>query len=142
MTSRVVVIGGGISGLSVAYAVLRNARKENRAVSVTLLETRGWLGGNIKTEREGEFLIESGPDSFVTTRPEALTLCRELGLEDALIETIPANRRVYMAHQGALSPFPKGLTLGIPTNLRSFLQTPLISRRGKLRALSEMWRGV
>ena len=74
---RVVIVGGGISGLSVAYALRGKAQ-------VTLLEANT-LGGVIQTARTGLYIVEGGPDSFVTARPAALDLCREIGLEGDLI---------------------------------------------------------
>ena len=134
---RVVVVGGGLSGLAAAYAVVREANREGRSVRVMLLEASGRLGGNVLTERRDGFVIEAGPDSFVVTRPHALKLCEELGLGPRLIETRPENRRVYIARGGRLVPLPEGLVLGVPSRIRPFLRSPLLSMRGKLRALRE-----
>jgi protoporphyrinogen/coproporphyrinogen III oxidase len=136
-TVRVVVIGGGLSGLAAAHAVIREANREGRAVRVVLLEASARLGGNVLTEHRDGFVIEAGPDSFVVTRPHALKLCEELGLGPRLIETKAENRRVYVARQGRLVPMPEGLVLGVPTRIRPFLRSPLLSMRGKLRALRE-----
>src|SRR6266513_236775 len=134
-TVRVVVVGGGLSGLAAAHAVIREANREGRSVRLMLLEASQRLGGNVLTERKDGFVIEAGPDSFVVTRPHALKLCEELGLGPRLIETRPENRRVYVARHGKLVPMPEGLVLGVPTRIRSFLRSPLLSMRGKLRAL-------
>jgi oxygen-dependent protoporphyrinogen oxidase len=136
-TVRVVVVGGGLSGLSAAHAVVRDANREGRAVRLVVLEASQRLGGNVLTERKDGFVIEAGPDSFVVTRPHALKLCEELGLGQRLIETRPENRRVYVARRGRLVPMPEGLVLGVPTRIRPFLRSPLLSMRGKLRALRE-----
>jgi len=136
-TVRVVVVGGGLSGLAAAHAVIRTANREGRAVRLMLLEARDRLGGNILTVRRDGFVIEAGPDSFVVTRPHALQLCDELGLGPRLIETRRENRRVYIARHGQLLPMPEGLVLGVPTRIRPFLRSPLMSMRGKLRALRE-----
>src|SRR5438445_983225 len=136
-TLRVVVIGGGLSGLAAAHAVVREANREGRAVRLVLLEASQRLGGNVLTEKKDGFIIEAGPDSFVVTRPHALALCEELGLGPRLIETKPENRRVYVARSGRLVPMPEGLVLGVPTRIRPFLRSPLLSVRGKLRALRE-----
>src|SRR5256885_10319178 len=101
-TLRVVVIGGGLSGLAAAYAVVRQANREGRAVRLLLLEASQRLGGIILTERRDGFVIEAGPDSFVITRPHALKLCEELGLGPKLIETKTENRRVYVVRRGQL----------------------------------------
>jgi oxygen-dependent protoporphyrinogen oxidase len=135
---RVVVIGGGLSGLTAAYALIRDANRAGRDIKVTLLEAADRLGGNIHTERFDGFVVESGPDAFVVSRPHALHLCEDLGLGQRLVETRPENRRVYIARRGKLVPIPEGLVLGIPSRLRAFLRSPLISVRGKLRVLREM----
>jgi len=134
---RVVVIGGGLSGLAAGYAVIRQANREGRSVRLMLLEASDRLGGSILTERRDGFLVEAGPDSFVVTRPHAQNLCEELGLGPRLIETKPENRRIYVVRRGRLLPVPEGLVLGIPTRIRPFLGSPLLSMRGKLRALRE-----
>jgi protoporphyrinogen/coproporphyrinogen III oxidase len=137
-TMRVVVIGGGLSGLATAHAVIREANREGRALRLTLLEASDHLGGNICTEQSDGFVIEAGPDAFVVTRPQALHLCEELGLGSRLIETIPDHRKVYVLCRGKLSPMPEGLVLGIPSRIRPFLRSPLLSLSGKLRALREV----
>jgi oxygen-dependent protoporphyrinogen oxidase len=130
---RVVVVGGGVTGLTAAYAIHR-ARPD---VDLTLLEAGSELGGNIRTERQGGFVIDAGPDSFVRTKPEALELCRGLGLDPELISTESAARHVYVAHRGKLALMPGGMALAVPTRLGPLLETPLLSLRGKLRMLAE-----
>jgi len=122
----VVVVGGGITGL-VAARDLATA-----GVPVTLVEAGGRLGGKILTERIDGYLVEAGPDSFLTTRPAAAELCRELGLGDHLIGTREP-RAVFIRHRERLVPLPEGLALVLPTRLRPFLTTPLFSPREKLR---------
>ena len=122
----VVVVGGGITGL-VAARDLAAA-----GVPVTLVEAGGRLGGKILTERIDGFLVEAGPDSFLTTRPAAVELCRELGLGNRLIGTREP-RAVFIRHRERLVPLPEGLALVLPTRLRPFLTTPLFSPLEKLR---------
>src|SRR5258708_29230274 len=136
-TCALPILGGGLSGLAAAHAVIRTANREGRAVRLMLLEASDRLGGNILTVRRDGYVIEAGPDSFVVTRPHALQLCDELGLGPRLIETRRENRRVYIARHGQLLPMPEGLVLGVPTRIRPFLRSPLMSMRGKLRALRE-----
>src|SRR5262249_10856986 len=94
--TRVVVVGGGVTGLTAAYAVHR-ARPD---VTIDLFEERDSLGGNIRTESTDGFVIDTGPDSFVRTKPEALELCEELGLESELVAPRGASRQVYVAQDG------------------------------------------
>jgi protoporphyrinogen/coproporphyrinogen III oxidase len=130
--SRVVVVGGGVSGLAAAYRV----RKRMPNAELELFEASERVGGNIRTERHEGFLLDAGPDSFLSTKPHAAALARELGLEQELIR--PLSRRVYVAHAGRLEPMPAGLVLGAPTQLLPWLGSPLLSARGKLRALADL----
>jgi protoporphyrinogen/coproporphyrinogen III oxidase len=131
---RVVVVGGGITGLTAAYRLLEARRDAAGApIAVTLLEARPRLGGNIRTERREGFLIDGGPDSFVVTRPQAAALCKEIGLGDRLIPTTPKNRKVYVLHRGALERLPEGLLLGVPTRILPMVQTSLLSWPTKAR---------
>jgi len=132
---RVVVIGGGISGLTTAYRLLRENVGE-----VCLLEGSDRLGGNIRTERIGGFVIDGGPDSWVAAKPQAKALCEELGLGDRLIGPEERNRRVYVLRKGRLIPMPEGLMLGLPAQLLPFLTTELLSARAKVRVLTEALR--
>ncbi|HVW25363.1 MAG TPA: protoporphyrinogen oxidase [Polyangiaceae bacterium] len=130
---RVAVIGGGVTGLTAAYEVHR----QRPDVELRLFEARAELGGNIRTERRDGFVIDAGPDSFVITKPDALALCRELGLEPELCATEDQARHVFVAHDGALTLMPGGMALAVPTRLGPLLETPLLSLRGKLRLLLE-----
>lgn len=127
---RVVVVGGGITGLATAYAL----GKAEHAPEVTLLESRPRLGGNIQTERVDDFVIDPGPDAWVVNKPDASALAKEIGLESELVSTVETNRRVYIAWDGILHAMPEGLMLGIPTEVMPFLETPLLSLEGKIRA--------
>lgn len=130
---HVLIAGGGVTGLSLAFT-LRQARPDLR---VTVAEARDRVGGNIVTEKRDGFVIDGGPDSFLRTKPWAVELCKQLGLEKDLITTRPEGRRVYVAHRGSLEEMPAGLSLGVPTRLWPFVATPLLSWPGKLRVLSE-----
>ncbi len=127
---RVVVVGGGISGLSTAYALAPSC-------DVTLLEASPRLGGNIVTVESAGFTLDGGPDSWVNTKPAARALACALGLEGELIDTEGASRKVYVAQGGALLPMPDGLVLGIPTKLSPMVTTPLFTWDGKLRMALE-----
>jgi oxygen-dependent protoporphyrinogen oxidase len=126
----VVIVGGGITGLAAAHRLGGKTR-------TILLEAGDRLGGNIRTEHAGGFVIDAGPDSWVTTKPEAETLAREVGLEDDTIETIEENRRVYIASGRTLHPLPEGLVLGIPTKIGPLVTTPIFGWDAKLRMALE-----
>ena len=122
----VVVVGGGITGLTAAYA-LGQAR-----IPTVLLEATDRLGGKVRTERVDGFLVESGPDSFTTYRAAALELCGELGLGDAIIR--PTDPRVVTVRtRGRFVRLPDGMGLVLPTRLRPFVTTRLFSPFEKAR---------
>ena len=102
---RVIVVGGGITGLTTAYAL----EKATKDLEIVVLEGGERLGGNIVTMHHQGFLIDGGPDSWVATKPYATDLVKELGLADEIIETLPDNRKVYIAHEGKLHPMPEGV---------------------------------
>jgi protoporphyrinogen/coproporphyrinogen III oxidase len=131
---RVVIVGGGISGLSAAY-YLRRSRKD---LDLVLLEARDRLGGVITTLQRDGFVVEGGPDSFIIQKPWALQLCHDLGIEQRLIAPDPANRKVYVLSRGRLEALPPGLMMGAPTRLGPFLKTRLISWPGKLRMAMDL----
>ncbi len=131
---RVVIVGGGISGLTAAY-YLRRARKD---LDLTLLEARERLGGVITTLHSDGFVVEGGPDSFIIQKPWALQLCHDLGIEERLVAPDPDNRKVYVLSRGRLEVLPPGLMMGAPTRLGSFLRTRLISWPGKLRMAMDL----
>jgi protoporphyrinogen/coproporphyrinogen III oxidase len=130
---RVVVIGGGVSGLSAAHHVLRLAP----SASVLLFEERARVGGSLVTEHQDGFLLDGGPDSWVAAKPHATSLAKSLGLEDDLVGTLAANRRSYIAWNGRLHPLPEGFVLGVPTSIMPILRTPLFSMKAKLRMALE-----
>ena len=131
---RVVIVGGGISGLSAAY-YLRRARKD---LALTLLEARDRLGGVITTLHRDGFVVEGGPDSFIIQKPWALQLCHDLGIEQRLMAPDPANKKVYVLSRKRLQALPPGLMMGAPTRLGPFLKTRLISWPGKLRMAMDL----
>jgi len=138
MTKRVVIVGGGISGLAAAHTL----QKLRPDLELRLLEASSRLGGNVGTDSVDGFVVEHGPDSFVVSKPHALELCRELDLQQELIATPPQNRVVFFAQSGHLVPLPEGLVLGVPTRFLPLLMTPLLSVAGKLRALWEPFVAV
>jgi oxygen-dependent protoporphyrinogen oxidase len=130
---NVAIIGGGIAGLAAAHRVVEVARERNQPVDLTLLEARDRLGGTIETERTGGFLVESGPDSFLSDKPWALALCRRLGVEHELVRTDDRYRKVLVWRGGRLHPLPDGFQLLAPTQFGPFVRSSLFSWPGKLR---------
>lgn len=139
MTHRVIVIGGGIAGLSAAHRIVELNREKALDIAVTLLEASPRLGGSIATERVGDYLVEAGPDSFITEKPWALKLCERIGLTPRLVSTQSAYQKIYIVHDAKLVALPEGFFLLAPTRLWPFIQTPLFSWPGKLRMASELF---
>ena len=139
MSRRVVVIGGGIAGLAAAHRIAELSKEKSLNLDLTMLETSPRLGGSIATERIGDFLVEAGPDSFITEKPWALRLCERLGLRSRLISTQSAYQKIYIVYRGKLVALPEGFFLLAPTRLWPFIQTPLFSWPGKLRMASELF---
>jgi protoporphyrinogen/coproporphyrinogen III oxidase len=133
---RIAIIGGGVSGLSAAYALQKQLNKAAE-LDYVLFEAGPRFGGVIRTERVNDFLIEAGPDSFLTEKPWAAELCRELGLGDQLIASNDAERRTYILLGGQLVPLPDGLMFMVPTDLAATFVSPLFSWRTKLRMIRE-----
>lgn len=138
-TGRVVVIGGGLTGLAAAHRLVTRPPTPpgRRPPEVVVLEARGRLGGAIWTDRRDDFTLEGGADSFITSKPWGVALCRELGLADRLIETDARHRRSFVVRRGRLVPVPEGFVMMAPGRLWPVLASPLLSWRGKLRLLME-----
>lgn len=130
---RVVIVGGGITGLAAAHAL----EKASEPCSVRLIEASDHLGGNLVTLNHNGFTIDGGPDSWVAMKPHATRLAREVGLGDELIGTRPDTRKVYIVWQRRLHALPEGLVLGVPTEWRPFAETELLGLDAKLRAMLE-----
>ncbi len=126
--TQVAIVGGGIAGLATAYFL-----QARGLTDYTLIESAPTLGGKITSAREQGFVIEGGPDSFITQKNSAIDLCRALGLGDQLIGTNDAARKVFVWSRGRLRPMPEGVMLIIPTKLMPFVRSSLISWPGKMR---------
>lgn len=134
---RTAIIGGGIAGLAAAYE-LEKARLGHAPVEYTLFEARERLGGSIATEVVNGAVLERGPDSFISEKPAAAELCRELGLGDQLTPSNDADRRTFVVVRNKLVPLPDGLMFLIPTKLVPTALTGLFSIRTKIRMALEL----
>jgi oxygen-dependent protoporphyrinogen oxidase len=128
---RVAVVGGGVSGLAAAY------RLTQLGASATVYEASDRLGGVIRSERRGGYLMEGGPDCFLE-KGGIVELCRELGLEDQLIRVRPRARRSFIVRGKRLLPIPDGLYLMAPSAIWPFLRSPVMSWPGKARMLLDL----
>jgi oxygen-dependent protoporphyrinogen oxidase len=132
--SRVVIIGGGISGLSTAYYLAKSG------VPSTIIESRPRLGGVIETTRVEGCLVEAGPDSFLSAKPAALELIRDLGLAGDVIGSNDHRRVTFVRKNGRLVPLPDGLMMMVPTKIMPLVSTGLLSWGTKLRMGMELLR--
>jgi oxygen-dependent protoporphyrinogen oxidase len=131
---RIAIIGGGITGLAAAYEALRlNARP-------ILIEQDSQLGGVIRTETRDGCTFEGGPDSFLSAKPAALELIRELGLASDVIGSNDASRVTYLVKNGRLVPLPDGLMMMVPTRILPVALSPLLSWGTKIRMGLEYFR--
>ena len=128
----VVVVGGGIAGLSAAWE-LTSAAPGTRVV---VLESGPRLGGKLHTGAIGGHPVDLGPDAFLARRPEAVALCRELGLDDELVS--PGSRNAYVWARGKLRRMPDGLALGVPTRLGPLARSGIVSPFGVGRAAVDL----
>jgi protoporphyrinogen/coproporphyrinogen III oxidase len=135
---RLVVVGAGISGLAAAHRAVERAREQGRPLELTVLEGADRVGGTIQTEHRDGFLVECGPDSFLSEKPWALALCQRIGLEERLIRTDDRRRRTFVVWDGRLHPLPEGFQLLAPTRLAPLLASRLFSWPGKLRMVCDL----
>ena len=129
---RIAIIGGGIAGLAAAYE-LEKARAGGEPLAYTLFESRPALGGTLASETVNGAVIEMGPDSFISEKPAAADLCRELDLGDQLTPSNDAARKTWIVVKNRLVPLPDGLMFLIPTKLVPTALTRLFSLRTKIR---------
>ena len=129
---RTAIIGGGIAGLAAAYE-LEKARAAGAEVAYTLFESRDRLGGSLASETVNGVVLERGPDSFLTEKPAAAELCRELGLGTELIPSNDAARKTYILVKNRMVALPDGLMFLVPTKLIPTALTRLFSLTTKIR---------
>ncbi len=138
-TRRVVVVGGGVSGLAAAHRLVTLSRPSPSAPEIVLLEASARAGGVVRTELRDGFLLECGPDSFILEKPEALALAREIGLEQHLVGTNEQHRRAFVVRRGRLRRVPDGFHLLAPARLLPFFTSDFVGWRGKARIAMEMF---
>ena len=131
MSAHVVVVGGGIAGLTVAYELHR------QGLAFTLLDARARPGGVVLSEELDGFVLDGGPDALLVQKPEAIRLCQELGIGDRLVPTQPP-RNAFIQRGGRLYQLPAASVLGIPTEWGPFIRTGLFTWPGKLRMGMEL----
>ncbi len=137
-TKRVIVIGGGITGLTATYRLTQAAQVHGVPLAVTLLEASGRLGGTIATSYQHELLMEQGPDCFLSAKPWGVRLSEALGLTDELIGTTTQYRQSFIVRGGRLMPVPQGFYLMVPGSWWSLMTTPVFSWRGKVRMACDL----
>jgi protoporphyrinogen/coproporphyrinogen III oxidase len=132
--SSVAIVGGGISGLSTAYYL------SQAGIRSTLIEARPRLGGVIQTEQVLGCIVEAGPDSFISVKPWAMDLIRELGMESQVIGSNDRERVTYIRKHGRLTPLPDGVQMMVPTRILPMALSPLMSWPAKFRMALEWFR--
>lgn len=135
---NIVIIGGGISGLSAAWFLEQAYADNSDSVKITVLEHSNRFGGKIRTDTmDGfgptPFIVEAGPDSFLTQKPWALTLARSVGLTSQILGTNDKVRNIFVLNKGKAIKLPEGVLLVVPTKMWPFITSPLITLTGKLR---------
>ncbi len=136
--TRIAILGGGVSGLAAAYD-LEQRRRAAGDVQYVLYEASPRLGGVLRTEHIHGCVVEAGPDSFVTEKPWAADLCREIGLGGQLIGSNDADRKTYILTRGRLVEMPDGLMFMVPTKILPTGMSPLFSWKTKLRMARELF---
>lgn len=137
MKMRVLIVGGGISGLSLAYKLKKYSTQNGIPISLQLFEACNQVGGTLQTDFRDGFLLEKGPDCFLSAKPAALQLTKELGIESDLLETREEYRKSYIYLNRKLRQVPQGFYLMAPVQAWPFLCSDLLSLKGKLRTLLE-----
>jgi protoporphyrinogen/coproporphyrinogen III oxidase len=131
----IAILGAGISGLCTAYYLI----KQNPGLQLTIFDKSERPGGVIKTEKVDGFIIEGGPDSFLTQKKAATELCIELGLQDQLEGSQDFQRKTFIFHERRLKSFPEGMFMMVPASPMEFMKSDLISWAGKFSAMKDLF---
>lgn len=129
---KVIIIGGGITGLSAAYR-LQKSIESGEQVDYLLVEKNNRLGGKILSEKIDGFTVEGGPDCFLSEKPSVAQIAQEIGIADRIIGSNEASKRTYVYADRKLHQLPDGLMGLVPTKIVPFALSPLISWPGKIR---------
>ena len=138
---RIAVVGAGIAGLAAAHRLLEQAQQSNLTIDVTVFEAAPQVGGVGATVRQDGYLIETGPDSFITNKPAAIRLCERIGFQDELIATETEHRGSLVLRNGKPERVPEGFMLLSPAKVWPILKSPIFSWGGKLRMGCEYFIG-
>lgn len=133
---RIVVVGGGITGLTAAFYLQREAKKHNLLIEIILIEASFRLGGKIQTLRKDGFIIEQGPESFFDQSGSVRKLAADLNIENDMVRH--NNGQTYVAVGAELYPIPSGILLGRAPEVSSFITSGIISLTGKMRAIGDL----
>ena len=136
---RIAIIGAGISGLTCALRLEELRKKNEIDFEVSIYDSAPRAGGTIETEIRDGFILEKGPDSFISEKPWVLDLCKKLGIESEILDTQNENRKAFVVKNGRLIALPEGFYLIAPTQMASLAVTPLFSILGKIRMASEVF---
>ncbi|PJN90380.1 protoporphyrinogen oxidase [Bacillus sp. mrc49] len=133
----VVVVGGGITGLSTMYHLQQAVKTASQSVRLILIEGNEKLGGKIRTVHDGPFKIEAGADSIVARKQNIKPFLKELGLEDQVVYN--ATGKSFIHTDGVLKKIPEDALFGIPMSLESLASSELVSAQGKVDALKDFY---
>jgi oxygen-dependent protoporphyrinogen oxidase len=140
---RILIIGGGVAGLGAAYKVTR-AASEGHGVDFVLFEKDPRLGGKIQTEivrdaSEDKFIVDGGPDCFLTEKPACHRIAKLLGIFDDELPTDESRKRTWILSRGKLHQMPDGIFMFAPTKFLPFATTGLFSWPGKIRMAMDLF---
>ena len=141
---RIIIVGGGVTGLGAAYKIKRVA-SEGHDVGFVLFEKDRRLGGKIQTEivsdpsDEGRFVVDGGPDCFLTEKPACHRIARLTGIFDDELPTDESRKRTWILSRGKLHELPDGIFMFAPTKFLPFATTGLFSWPGKIRMAMDLF---
>ncbi|KAA9016489.1 protoporphyrinogen oxidase [Niallia endozanthoxylica] len=133
----VLVIGGGVTGLSAMYELQKWKKEHGKEVRLVLAEASDELGGKIRTVKTGDFIMESGADSIVARKANTMSFIKDLGLESKVV--LNDTGRSYIFTDGELKPIPEESVFGIPASIESLAKSTLVSAEGKVEALKDFY---